>query len=212
MMTTRRLTLFVVFVVLAVLPSVLAGQEHSPEKQRTEVRGHVMGESLTEYLDKVGHGGEIAACQELLRRKINKREREHGEYCQKLLQALKGSRIELPLLPQLPAADGMPETSVVVFENGKLAVVQINVQDKSLDSLMPDMIRKYGAMKSRGVMESSGGEYIDWVMPDGTHILVASSGYLGGAPSWMHSTQICFSSREENERTQTEKAARPSLF
>lgn len=219
---------FGIGVALVVL-SFVAFSQAPTAPVRTLVRGHAIGESLTQYVTESGHAQRIAECRSAVaagsergRKLLNQMSTEwHSKVtlagCVSFLSAVDGRAARYKTsFPDVgdPGASCVLAPNQAIFEHGKLAQIDLCIE-QSLDEQLPYLTESYGKPTTTRTSAADSGHGVnvalheaEWNMPDGAVILAQehlSNGYAGA----MCYTTIRVTSERQLQQSQRGERKQP---
>jgi hypothetical protein len=210
-MAENRTNPLLLSVALVVVLGALTAAQVAP----TEVRGHVLGETVTEYMKKAAHPNPTERCQSFLAdSKAAKKDKNRSEWCDKLLGIATGGtgRIEIAEEPSIAGARCVPLIRIAkgegslwcesVIDNGRLAVVRLFLVSP-YSQVLSDLVAKYGQPSRSGTttLQNAYGATLQvgeayWQMPDGTVITAKeSASWMSGG--YQRNVAVDFLSKDE---------------
>jgi len=208
-------------------------------QQVTEVKGHKMGESITQFISESNIPNLLVQCHQLPMASQNElaRERDDNGYdsphkqtkeeqqqkkaaarldldlqlCASALLAERGFRASLVL--DMPNQSGGTGT----FQDGNLALVEMEFD--GLAELLPSLEEKYGKPTTTfsEPLQNAYGATFDagragWQMPDGTQIMAIEDIKFGISGGYYRVTKVSFESKEERKRREPNKQQQQNPF
>ena len=207
----------------------------------TEIMGHKMGESVSQYVAEAGYPNFLNQCHQLPAASQNELVRESEDYgysfdekvtkeeklewkaaerlhldlrlCANAMLAERGQRGRLVKdFRQIGGAGGGTAT----FDGGKLVRFEVTMNDMA--KVLPSLTEKYGqptATSSVDLQNAYGATFTAgramWEMPDGTKILAIEDVEFSSTTGYFRSTDITFLTKEEASREES-RSKTPNPF